>query len=32
MVHIITLGHNRFDTRIWVKEIASLTAAGIQVR
>nr|VFJ46290.1 MAG: Glycosyltransferase involved in cell wall bisynthesis [Candidatus Kentron sp. FM]VFJ49582.1 MAG: Glycosyltransferase involved in cell wall bisynthesis [Candidatus Kentron sp. FM]VFK07272.1 MAG: Glycosyltransferase involved in cell wall bisynthesis [Candidatus Kentron sp. FM] len=32
MVYIITLGHKRFDSRIWVKEIASLTAAGIQVR
>nr|VFK39506.1 MAG: Glycosyltransferase involved in cell wall bisynthesis [Candidatus Kentron sp. SD]VFK44543.1 MAG: Glycosyltransferase involved in cell wall bisynthesis [Candidatus Kentron sp. SD] len=33
MIHILTVSHpNRFDTRIWVKEITSLTKAGIRVR
>jgi glycosyltransferase involved in cell wall biosynthesis len=32
MIHVLTVGHKRFDTRIWVKEIASLKAAGIPVR
>lgn len=32
MIHVLTVGHKRFDTRIWVKEIASLKAGGISVR
>lgn len=32
MIHVLNVGHKRFDTRIWVKEIASLKAAGITVR
>lgn len=32
MIHVLTVGHKRSDTRIWVKEIASLKAGGISVR
>jgi hypothetical protein len=32
MIHVLTVGHKRFDTSIWVKEIASLKAPGITVR
>lgn len=32
MIHVLTVGHKRFDTRIWVKEIAPLKAAGIPLR
>jgi glycosyltransferase involved in cell wall biosynthesis len=32
MIHVLTVGHKRFDTRIWVKEISSLQANGIPVR
>lgn len=31
MICILTVGHKRFDTRIWVKEIASIKAAGVSV-
>lgn len=32
MIHVLTVGHKRFDTRIWVKEISSLVKAGYKVR
>lgn len=32
MIHVLTVGHVRFDTRIWIKEISSLVRAGYQVR
>ncbi len=31
MTHVLTVGHKRYDARIWVKEVASLKAAGIPV-
>ncbi len=30
-ITVVTVGHPRFDTRIWVKEIATLIAAGYEV-
>ncbi len=30
-ITVITVGHPRFDTRIWVKEIATLVASGYEV-
>ncbi len=32
MIHVLTVGHVRFDTRIWIKEISSLVRAGYKVR
>lgn len=32
MIHVLTVGHKRFDTRIWIKEISSLKSAGIAAR
>ncbi len=32
MIYVLTIGHKRFDTRIWVKQIASLKTAGLHLR
>lgn len=32
MIHVLTVGHPRFDTRIWIKEITSLVNAGYKVK
>ncbi len=32
MINVLTVGHPRFDTRIWIKEITSLVNAGYRVR
>lgn len=32
MIHVLTVGHVRFDTRIWIKEISSLVRAGYKIR
>lgn len=32
MIHVLTVAHPRFDTRIWIKEITSLVTAGYKVR
>lgn len=32
MIHVVTVGHTRFDTRIWYKEISSLLKAGYSVK
>jgi hypothetical protein len=31
-INVVTVGHVRFDTRIWIKEISSLVRAGYKVR
>jgi glycosyltransferase involved in cell wall biosynthesis len=32
MIHVLTVAHPRFDTRIWIKEITSLVNAGYKVK
>ena len=32
MINVLTVGHPRFDTRIWIKEITSLVNAGYRVK
>ena len=32
MINVLTVGHPRFDTRIWIKEIGSLVKAGYRVK
>lgn len=32
MIHVLTVAHPRFDTRIWIKEIQSLVQAGYEVK
>ena len=32
MIHVLTVAHPRFDTRIWTKEIQSLVKAGYEVK
>ena len=32
MINVLTVGHPRFDTRIWIKEISSLVKAGYSVK
>jgi len=32
MINVLTVGHHRFDTRIWIKEIGSLASSGYKVK